>query len=81
MLVNSPTERNLLALLRTCRRGQLDGDVSTLERDDPAASLRGADIDKEGFAHSEFGYFGLFGVVGLDAEQSTKEEDSEVSFE
>lgn len=66
MLINPPTQSDLLALLSTCRRRQLNGHIPSFKGYDPTTSLRRSDIDKQGFTDGEFGDFGFFRVVRLD---------------
>jgi hypothetical protein len=75
MPVDSPTQRNLLSLLGTRRRRQLNRHISSLERYDSATGLTGSNVDKQGLADGQLGYLGLLCVVRLDTEQPAEEED------
>jgi hypothetical protein len=79
MPVDSPTQRNLFSLFGTRRCRQLNRHISSLERHDPSTRLTSTNVDKECLADSEFGDFGLLGVVRLDPEKPAEEEDCDVS--
>lgn len=74
MLVNSPTQSNLLALLTARRCCQCDRDVTTLHRCDPTTSLTRSNVNEQCLANHEFANLGLFAVVCLDTKQSTEQE-------
>jgi hypothetical protein len=54
VLVDPPTQRDLLALFTTCRCSQLDRDVSALDCLDTTSCLGCTDVDKQGFTDDEF---------------------------
>lgn len=68
MSLDSSTQSNLLSLLGTSWRCQLDSYISSFKRNDSTTRLTGSDVDEQCLSDGKFGYFGLFGIVGLDTE-------------
>lgn len=75
VLVNSPTQSNLLALLTARWCCQCDRDITTLYRCDPTTSLTRSNVDEQGLTNDKLANLGLFAVVCLDTKQSTEQED------
>jgi hypothetical protein len=74
MLVNSPAECNLLAILRASGASQLQFRHIGLNGDDLGPGGCGPNVDHENFVLGELAHSGLFSVCSLDTKETAKKE-------
>ena len=80
MAINPPTQRNLLANLRTRRTRQAQLRGIGLDAHDLGTRGRGADIDHQDLVLRQLGHLGLFAVGGFDAEEAAQQEIVDLEF-
>lgn len=74
VLLNSPTDGNLLSDLGTSRAGQAELGGISLDTHDLSTGSRRTNVNHENFVLSKLGNLGLLAIGGLDTEQTTKQE-------